>query len=45
LELSGRQAMLLSRLIDEFPLPQHQQEAPVAGKTPTQTGDSQLKEP
>ncbi len=39
LELSGRQAMLLTRLIDEFPLPQPQPEAPATGQLPTQDGN------
>ena len=44
LELSGRQAMLLTRLVDEFPLPQRQPEAPATGKLPIQDRDSRLKD-
>lgn len=44
LELSGRQAMLLTRLVDEFPMPQRQPEAPATGQLPTQDGDSRLKD-
>ncbi len=32
LELSGRQAMLLARLIDEFPAPEHEEEAGAADR-------------
>jgi UDP-GlcNAc:undecaprenyl-phosphate GlcNAc-1-phosphate transferase len=44
LELSGRQAMLLTRLVDEFPLPEHQPEAPAIDQPPTQDGDWRLKD-
>lgn len=43
LELSGHQAMLLARLMDEFPPPQRQSEAPPTGNPPTRDGDSNLK--
>jgi len=39
LELSGRQTMMLTRLIDEFPPPEYQPEAPATGEPPPENGD------
>jgi hypothetical protein len=44
LELSGRQAMLLARLMDEFPPPEQQQEAEASANAPTQYAEPHVEQ-